>query len=116
MLVVMLDKTKVLYNGSCPICSKEINHYKAHSQDVDYQDLNNCNLDYWRVDKQTAMKRLHVEHNGNVYVGMDAFIKLWQTMPRYKPLATLASMPGLYHLGKFTYDWILAPVLYKINS
>ena len=55
-----MEKTltsKVLYNGSCPVCSREIDHYKQLSTTLEYQDLNTTDLDAWGVDKESAKKR-----------------------------------------------------------
>ena len=107
---------KVLYNGSCPICSREIDHYKRLSTTIEYQDLNTINLDKWNVDKESAKKRLHVEHNGELLIGVDAFIMLWKDIPRYKPLAWFAGLPVIYTIAGIVYNYLLAPFLYWLNT
>ena len=107
---------KVLYNGSCPICSKEINHYKKHSTNIEYEDLETilC-FSAWGINKEDAKRKLHVYHDGVMYSGVDAFIQLWRQMPRYRFLSHFASWPMVYPLANFTYDKVLAPFLYWIN-
>ena len=107
---------KVLYNGSCPICSREIDHYKKLSTTIEYQDLNKIDLDKWNFDIESAKKRLHVEHNGKLLIGVDAFIELWRDIPRYRLLAWIANLPVIYTLAGLLYDHILAPFLYWINT
>lgn len=111
---------KVLYNGECPVCSLEINHYKKYTWDnlidVEFEDLNNTDLEPWGVTQEEAEQRLHVEDDGTVYSGVDAFIRLWNHMPRYKALAHIAQTPGLYQFGSTVYDRLLAPALYKKNQ
>ena len=34
-------------------------------------------------------------------------------MPRYRPLAWITGIPGLYHLSSWLYDHALAPALYR---
>lgn len=112
--------TKVLYNGECSICSFEINQYRKYSDtqllDIEFENLHETNLDDWGVSQDEAKRRLHVEKDGKIYKGIDAFIQLWEDMPRYKLLAHIAKTPGLYELGSKLYDNILAPVLYKKNQ
>lgn len=112
--------TKVLYNGDCSVCNLEIKQYKKYSDhellDIEYEDLNNTDLNPWGVDKDEASKRLYVEKDGKIYSGVDAFIELWQDMPRYRFLAKLAKTPGLYSFGNVLYDKVLAPALYNKNK
>ena len=35
---------KVLFNDSCPICSKEINHYKSLENDINWIDINDLEI------------------------------------------------------------------------
>ena len=112
--------TKVLYNGDCSVCSLEIKQYKKYSDtrllDIEFEDLNDTDLDKWGVTKDEATKRMHVESNGKIYSGVDEFIKLWEEMPRYNILARLAKTPGLYEFGNILYDKVLAPALYNKNK
>ena len=107
--------SRVLYNGSCPVCSREIIHYKQLSTTLEYQDLNTTDLDAWGVDKESAKKRLHVEHNGQMLIGVDAFILLWADIPRYRPLAWFAGLPVIKSIAHVVYEYVLAPTLYLIN-
>ncbi len=113
----MID-TDVLYNADCPVCSREINHYarisEAQALPLRYEDLNDtATLADWGVSAQDAARRLHVRQGGTVYVGVPAFIVLWQSLPRYRWLARLVSLPGVYRLAHWTYEGILAPLLYR---
>ena len=107
---------KVLYNGSCPICSKEIDHYKKYSTNIEYEDLETilC-FSAWGIDKEEAKRKLHVYHDGVMYSGVDAFIQLWRQMPRYRFLSHLVSYPIVYPFANIVYDNLLAPILYFIN-
>ena len=64
-----------------------------------------------RVDQ--AARRLHVLHEGKLTSGLDAFIVLWQQMPRTKGLAWLASLPVIRPVASAVYDHILAPIIYQ---
>ncbi|WP_299674132.1 thiol-disulfide oxidoreductase DCC family protein [uncultured Roseobacter sp.] len=113
-----MSKTDVLYNAECPVCSREIDHYarltEAQALPLSYDDLNDApTLARWGVTADDAARRLHVRRNGALYVGVPAFIVLWQSLPRYRWLARLVSLPGLYRLAHWIYEGVLAPLLYR---
>ncbi len=108
---------RVLYNGSCPVCSLEMNQYKKYTWnnliDVEFEDLNTTDLAEWDLTQDQAERRLHVkDEEGTIFSGVDAFIKLWEQMPKYQHLATIAKNPMAYQFGTKLYDNLLAPVLY----
>ena len=116
----MTEKTEVLYNDTCPICSREVGHYERLTQisgaPVAYDPLNQTDtLVHWGVDAETAAKRLHVRKGGQVYSGIPAFVLLWREIPQYRWLARFISIPGVHGLACATYDWVLAPVLYHMH-
>ena len=116
----MNDKTEVLYNGSCPICSREVNLYADLSAraalPIRYDDLSDaCTLADWNVSAEEAAKRLHVRKNGRLYVGIPAFIIVWRDIPQTRWLAKLVSLPGVHWVANKVYDHILAPALYTLH-
>jgi len=110
------DDTRVLYNGDCPVCSVEIDHYAKYSQEhalpLAYDDLSTCDLARWGVSREEAAKRLHVMQGGEIYAGIPAFLVLWREMPRYRWLARLVGLPGVRQVASVVYDRALAPALY----
>ncbi len=114
----MTENTEVLYNGSCPVCSREINHYERLSQKqalaIQYDDLaDSAKLKSWGLDADEAAKRLHVRKNGQIYAGIPAFVILWQDIPQMRWLAKVVSVPGINKLACLTYDYVLAPLLFR---
>ncbi|WP_318527426.1 thiol-disulfide oxidoreductase DCC family protein [Roseobacter sinensis] len=114
----LMADTDVLYNADCPVCSREIDHYAklsaAQALPLRYDDLNDASvLHSWGVTADQAARRLHVRQNGTLYVGVPAFVVLWQSLPRYRWLARLVSLPGIYRLAHWTYEGVLAPLLYR---
>ena len=109
-------KTEVLYNAECPVCSFESDHYAAYAKrtglPIRFDDLNAEDRARWGLDRETAAKRLHVRKGETLYVGIPAFIVLWQDMPRYRWLARLVGLPGVHWLACKAYDYILAPAIY----
>ena len=53
---------KVLFNDSCPICSKEINHYKSLENDIKWIDINDLEISMRLSGKshRELIRRLHV--------------------------------------------------------
>ncbi|MGA1217959.1 MAG: thiol-disulfide oxidoreductase DCC family protein [Pseudomonadales bacterium] len=113
-------EVRVLYNGSCPICATEIHHYQRYTEDaglpVAYDDLMTEAVASWSVEEDTAAKALRVRQGDRVYVGVDAFLVLWRAMPRYRLLARLVALPGIYHAACVVYDWVLAPALFWLHK
>ncbi len=84
------------YDGGCPLCSKEIAHYRRIDRaglirwvDItqDAEALADVGL-----DKSTAMRRLHVqETDGQLLQGVPAFVAIWRRLPGYRLLARVVS-------------------------
>lgn len=114
----MTDQTEVLYNASCPVCSREIRQYERMSQKqalaIRFDGLDDdARLHDWGITKDEAARRLHVRHDGQIYAGIPAFIVLWQKIPQMRWLARFVSLPGVYRASCLLYDYILAPILYR---
>lgn len=115
----MDDDLRVLYNGSCPICSREVRGYEAYTSrrglPVVYEDLHQADLDEWGVDRDTAERQLHVIWKGEVHCGVDAFILLWSAMPRFRWMGAVLRLPVLRWVARVSYDHAVAPALYQFN-
>lgn len=113
----MSQETKVLYNAQCPVCNFEISHYADYcakrSLPIRFDDLNSDALAAWGLDADTAARRLYVAKDGQLLSGIPAFIVLWRDMPRYRFLASIVALPGIYWLSCMAYDRVLAPAIYR---
>jgi len=107
---------RILYNGDCPICSREIDHYRQlaerHGADIAFDDLTGVDPGRWHLDAEAARRRLHAVHDGRLVHGLPAFRALWQRLPGWRWLARLTGMPVVRPLAGWTYDRVLAPLLY----
>ena len=114
-----MEKTEVLYNGDCPICSREITSYARYAASqalpLRFQALQDSDLACWGVDADAAARRLHVLKDGRVYDGLEAFQVLWADMPRFAWLARLTGLPLIRPLARRIYDHVLAPLLYWMH-
>ena len=90
----------VYYDGQCPLCSREIEHYRAlvRGASVLFVDLTQPGFDpvRERVDPDQADKILHVKVGEKVRTGLDAVITLWEAIPAYGWLGRIARLPILY--------------------
>ena len=104
--------------AACLRQDAEIDHYAEYSEAQDlpiaFHDLNDATLlRDWNLTEDMAARRLHVLKKGMLMAGIPAFIALWQEMPRYRWLARLVSLPGVFRLSCWSYDYVLAPLIYR---
>lgn len=77
-----MAKLEVLYNDDCPICRREINHYAGLSgDDVTFVKITEQSAADWGLTEEQAAKQIHARSDGNVTVGVDAFVSVWQRLP-----------------------------------
>jgi len=108
-----MTKPTVLYNGSCPVCRTEIEHYQKLDRDTDrlaWRDIGatdqaaGCG-----VGPEALRRRLHVvDADGRLLVGVPAFARIWQELPRYRWLARLVDRPVVRPLAAWLYEPLAA--------
>lgn len=99
---------KVFYDGKCGLCSKEIRYYKRVAPENIFEwidittstdTLVNENLEY-----NDTLKLLHIRDNeGNLFIGLDSFILIWQQLKYWKILATIVSLPIIKQISNTVY-------------
>lgn len=89
----------MFYDGGCPLCSKEVNHYRRldQSRKVYWADIHADPglLSRYGIGYEAAMKHLHVIDNGTIVIGAPAFAVVWAQLPYYRQLARAVSLPGV---------------------
>ena len=114
--------TTVLYDGSCPICSREISQYQKSDQSgqICWMDVSSAQFVAPQgYSKDVLMARFHViAASGDVVSGAAAFVHLWAQLPGWRNLARLARLPGVLTLLDFAYDNFLRirPRMQKLFS
>jgi predicted DCC family thiol-disulfide oxidoreductase YuxK len=112
------EKTpKVYFNNSCSVCRMEINHYKKFNEKLGWIDVTNNKQAQKETAKSSAelIRRLHVEQDGKIYQGIDAFLIVWSRLPKYRWLYKLVKTPGIYHASYIAYE-CLAYILFIKNK
>ena len=97
----------VYFDGQCPLCSREIAHYRgqAKGEPVSFVDISAADFDPVQhgVDLARARQGLHVKVGNEMQTGVDAAIVMWQAIPTYRWLARLVRRPGVYGLANISY-------------
>jgi len=100
----------IFYDGSCPVCAREIAHYRALSRSdrLHFIDISAASFDAGALglDQSALMKTMHARDSaGRLYLGVEAFRALWSGLPGlpYRRLSQLLGLPGLHLLAVLGY-------------
>lgn len=112
-----MAKLEVLYNDDCPICRREIMHYAGMSDDdVAYIKITKETASDWGLTEDQAAQQIHARSDGNVTVGVDAFISVWRRLPYYRILASIVGWRPIRYITDVVYRNILAPLLFAMHK
>jgi predicted DCC family thiol-disulfide oxidoreductase YuxK len=97
------ERPVVFYDGGCPLCQREIAHYRRLDRQARLEWLDIAaqpqQLQAYGVSWEAAMRRLHVfGTDGRLHTGAYAFAALWKHLPYYRWLARIVSLPGVLNL------------------
>jgi len=114
--------SKVYYNSACPVCNAGIKDQRQRMlncgiRDVEWVDIHSHPNAASEVNSslEQARERLHVKYaQGQLAVGADAFIYLWQQTPGQQWLAKLFQAPVIRPLFRIAYN-CFARLLYLWN-
>ena len=99
----------VYYDGKCGLCRREIEYYKrvAPADRFVWLDIatDPAGLADLGITQSDALRRLHArDAAGTVYVGVAAFIAIWQGLNNWKYLALIFKLPLLKTIASVVYD------------
>ena len=102
-----VGKIKVYYDGLCLACSREITHYRTQmgSENIDFIDICAPGFDplLEGLDPIRVHKEIHVRRSdGSLATRVEAFVVIWETLPKLRFLAGLAKqrqIRGLLEVG-----------------
>lgn len=114
--------SKVYYNSACPVCNAGIKDQRKRMQncgvtDTEWIDVHNNPDAVSEVGSslEQVRERLYVkDDNGQLNIGADAFIHLWQQTPNQRWLARLFQLPIIQSLARLAYNGF-AWLLYRWN-
>lgn len=93
-------KPIVFFDGACPLCSKEIKHYRGlpganHMEWIDVSEPE-LQLSAYGISQHEAMQVFHVlDANGVWQRGAYGFAEVWRHLRFYKLLTYVFKIPGL---------------------
>lgn len=84
----------VLYDGGCPLCRREIAHYRRLRALRELHWVDIARPDFaaraWGVSHAAALAQFHVrDAHGEWHIGAHGFVELWSHLPVYRHLAGL---------------------------
>ncbi len=100
---------RVYFDGLCPLCSREIEHYRKRDTDsrVEWVDITRPGFDAKRegLDPDAVHRVFHVRTSEGLLIsGVDAFIEIWKTIPSLNSWVRVARAPGARLLMKLGYS------------
>ena len=107
-----MAQLEVLYNADCPICRREIEHYKRISgDDLAYVEITAKSAADWGLSEDQAAKQLHVRRGAQVSVGVEAFVAIWRQLPYFWVLAPIVNFKPIKVIASVGRRSRLAPSL-----
>ena len=109
----MSDKTPeltVYYDGACPLCRVEINHYRAQpgADQICFADVSDQSNVPEGLDQADLLRRFHVRDRvGTLRSGAAGFVAIWTLLPKWRWAARLAARPAVLWLMERGYRGFL---------
>ncbi len=104
---MMAAPVMIYFDGLCPLCSREIAllQRRADPQRVEFIDIAAADFDAAQhgLDPLAVHRQMHVRVDGQLYVGLDALIAMWDQVPGFRWLAAFHRFPLIYPLAKLGY-------------
>ena len=89
-----MSELKVFYDGSCPLCRREISLMRGLDKDgrIEFADVSAGEVGVG-VDRAQLLAQFHVREDGELKSGAEAFAAMWRAIPALRPLGLLAQRP-----------------------
>ncbi len=96
----MAHELSVYFDGGCPLCSREIDHYrrKDAAGHIRFVDIDAPGFDAAGegLDPDRVQRLMHARlASGEIVSGVAAFAAIWDTLPGHTWMARLARRPGV---------------------
>ncbi len=96
----------VYYDGSCPLCQREIALYRRQrgADRLAWLDVSAGAPTGADLSCEAALRRFHVrDAQGRLYSGAAAFARLWRSLPRWRVAGWLGALPPLSWVLELAY-------------
>lgn len=108
ILTNIRQKTIVYFDGLCHVCYRKVDHYKVMqgAENIVFQDITAPDFDpvSHGLDPVAIHKNLHVRDNsGQVRVGVDGFIAIWNELPSVRFISPIASFGPVHFILRVGY-------------
>lgn len=100
----------VYYDGGCPVCSREIAHYRTRrgAERLAFVDVSGAGDPAPDLPREAALARMHVRRaDGQLVSGAAAFAALWRALPGWRWLGRIAAWPGVAQCLDISYRGFL---------
>lgn len=101
----------VYFDGSCPLLSAEIDHYRRVDEQGALFFVDVAKEDASLPDGTTqdaALRRFHVrDGDGRLLTGAAAFVAVWRVLPKWRWAARVAALPGMLTALEWAYRLFL---------
>lgn len=100
---------RVLFDGGCPLCRREIALYQRlrPSRPIEWIDIDADRraAERFGIGHAEAMERFHVIEGTEIHSGAAAFVVLWSAFGGWRHLATAIRRAGVEPLAEHAYAW-----------
>jgi len=102
----------IYFDGACYLCSAEIEHYRRQvlrgglDGKVCFVDIADPQFDAQShgLDDREVNRVMHVRSaDGQLHLGVEAFVEIWRNLPRYEFLSKAVEIPGIRPLLELGY-------------
>lgn len=107
--MTQIPQIDVYYDGGCPICRWEVDLYakmdkQARIRWTAIETLADTALPAGKT-REDLLGRFHVRdlHETEWHIGVDAFARIWRTLPGLRRVAWLFSVPALRQITQVAY-------------
>lgn len=100
----------VYFDGSCPLCQREIALYRRQrgAERLAWHDVSDGAPTGPGLSCTDAMRRFHVrDAQGRLHSGAAGFARLWRSLPRWRVLGWVAAVPPIRWLLEIAYRGFL---------
>ena len=115
-----MKKTTLIYDASCPVCSKTVHWIEKNEVKDSFLMLpcgsDSLNMQFPAVDRAACSQAIHlVLPDGTIVRGEKALPEIFKRLRRYRLMAILFRLPGAAIVSRILYRWF-ADRRYRVSK